>query len=395
MNEMHDPQPGGAPAATAPAAATAAATTGADLSQRLCDATVGALELFAVHLGVRLGLYDALDRHGPLTAPQLAERAGIAPRYAREWLEQQAVAGYLAVAAPAAGPVGPSDPEPVDIGPEARRFALPAAHRGALVDPIDGDHLAPFAAMVVGVAQVLDEVVDAYRTGGGVPYAHYGEHFRRGQGGINRPAFTTDLVKSWLPAVPDVADRLARGGRVADLGTGCGWSAIAVQAAWPLARVTGVDTDAASIAEARVNAGRAGVDVRFAQPHDVGTGGADLSGLGPLDVVLVLEALHDMSDPVGVLSAARAALAPGGVVVVADEAVAEAFMAPGDDVERMMYGWSVSHCLPASMAEAGSAALGTALRPVTVATLAAGAGFASCDVVDVDAGFFRIYRLAA
>ena len=102
-----------------------------------------------------------------------------------------------------------------------------------------------------------------------------------------------------------------------------------------------------------------------------------------------------MSDPVGVLSAVRAALAPGGIVVVADEAVAEQFTAPGDDLERMMYGWSVSHCLPASMAEAPSAALGTALRPATVARLATEAGFGSCDVVDVDAGFFRIYRLAA
>jgi hypothetical protein len=95
-----------------------------------------------------------------------------------------------------------------------------------------------------------------------------------------------------------------------------------------------------------------------------------------------------------VLGAVRGALAPGGVVVVADEAVAEQFTAPGDELERMMYGWSVTHCLPASRAEQPSAALGTALRPGAVAELAAEAGFGSCSVVDVDAGFFRIYRLA-
>jgi 2-polyprenyl-3-methyl-5-hydroxy-6-metoxy-1,4-benzoquinol methylase len=358
-----------------------------DITERLADATTGALELFAVHIGTQLGLYEALDRHGPLTAGELAERAGIHPRYALEWLEQQAVAGFLAVAEPT-GPASPAAP----TGAEDRRFVLPEAHRGALVDPIDGDHLAPFAPMIVGTAGVLDEVIDAYRTGGGVPYAHYGPHFRHGQGGINRPAFTSDLVKSWLPAVAGVADTLAAGGRVADIGTGLGWSAIAVKSAWPAAEVIGVDTDPASIRDARENARQAGVTVRFAEPREVG---ADLSGLAPLDVVLVLEALHDMSDPAGVLAAARKALAPGGIAVVADEAVAEHFTAPGDDLERMMYGWSVSHCLPASMVEAGSAALGTALRPGTVAELAAGAGFASCDVVDVDAGFFRIYRLAA
>jgi 2-polyprenyl-3-methyl-5-hydroxy-6-metoxy-1,4-benzoquinol methylase len=359
-----------------------------DITQRLSDATIGALELFAVHIGSRLGLYEALDRHGPLRPGELAERAGIHPRYAREWLEQQAVAGFLTVAEPA----GPSGAAGTEAAADDRRFALPEAHRGALVDPIDGDHLAPFAPMVVGVAGVLDEVVDAYRTGDGVPYAHYGTLFRHGQGGINRPAFTTDLVKSWLPAVAGVADVLAGGGRLADVGCGHGWSTIAVKSAWPSAEVIGVDSDPASVADAREHARRAGVTVRFAEPAEVG---GDLAGLAPLDVVLVLEALHDMSDPVGVLDAARRALAPGGVVVVADEAVAERFSAPGDDLERMMYGWSVSHCLPASMVESPSAALGTALRPGTVAELARQAGFASCEVVDVDAGFFRIYRLAA
>ena len=351
-----------------------------DLTQRLCDATTGALELFAVHLGRRLGLYDALARLGPQTPAELAGAARIDERYAREWLEQQAVAGVLAVVA---------DPGPAD----ERRFSLPDEHRGALVDPVDGDHVAPFADMVVGVAGALGDVADAYRTGAGVPYGRYGTDFRHGQGAINRPAFGADLVKSWLPAVAGVGDRLAAGGRVADVGTGHGWAAIAVKSAWPAAEVVALDVDAPSVAEARRHAERAGVDVRFAVPER--TTGDALAALAPLDVVLVLEALHDMADPVDVLAGARAALAPAGVVVVADEAVAETFTAPGDDVERMMYGWSVTHCLPVARSESPSAALGTALRPDVVADLAAQAGLARCEVVDVDAGFFRIYRLAA
>lgn len=351
--------------------------TTVDLTQRLSDATVSALELFAVHLGTKLGLYEALDRHGPMTPPELGERAGIHERYAQEWLEQQAVAGFLVV-------------DRDDDDARRRRFALPAEHRGALVDPVDGDHLAPFAPMVVGIAGVLDEVVEAYRTGGGVPYAHYGEHFRHGQGAVNRPAFSSDLVKAWLPALPGLTERLELGGRVVDVGTGLGWSAIAVKSAWPAAEVIGIDTDEGSILDARRNAEHAGVEVHFALADPSGN---DLAASGPADLVLILEALHDMSRPVEVLRAGRQALAPGGVLVVADEAVADRFTAPGDEVERFMYGWSVSHCLPASMAEQPSAALGTALRAPTVAELAAAAGFATCDVVDVDAGFFRIYSL--
>ena len=348
-----------------------------DLTQRLCDATTATLDLFAVYIGNELGLYDVLDRHGELDAGELARRASIAPRYATEWLEQQAVAGFLTVTG---GDTA-----------ETRTYALPAEHRAALTDPVDGDHVVPFAAMVVGIAGAIDEVVAAYRTGAGVPYARYGSSFRHGQGGINRPAFTTDLVKAWLPAVAGVTDRLAGGGRLLDIGTGHGWSTIAVKAAWPAADVIGLDTDPPSIADARANAADAGVGARF---EVVSEDGADLGAHGPADVVLVLEALHDMARPTEVLAAIREALAPGGIVVIADEAVGESFAAPGDDLERMMYGWSVSHCLPVAMVDQPSEAIGTVIRPATVARLAADAGFSACEVVDVDGGFFRIYRLS-
>ena len=92
-------------------------------------------------------------------------------------------------------------------------------------------------------------------------------------------------------------------------------------------------------------------------------------------------------------AAIRDALAPGGSVLVADERVGDAFRAPGDEVERMMYGWSVTHCLPTQLAEQPSAALGTVMRADTVRELAAQAGFARVEVLPVDNDFFRLYRL--
>jgi hypothetical protein len=59
----------------------------------------------------------------------------------------------------------------------------------------------------------------------------------------------------------------------------------------------------------------------------------------------------------------------------------------------MMFGWSVTHCLPTQLVEQPSAALGTALRADTVRGLAAQAGFGSVDVLAVDNDFFRLYRL--
>jgi 2-polyprenyl-3-methyl-5-hydroxy-6-metoxy-1,4-benzoquinol methylase len=342
---------------------------------RVLESAIGALELFGIYLGDRLGLYDALRDGAPVTPGELAARAGIAPRYAREWLEQQAVAGVLAVAEPSADA-------------EARRYQLPAAHAGVLLDPEDGAHLAPLARMVAGIGRALEEVVAAYRSGGGVTYARYGADFRHGQGGINRPAFTTSLVDTWLPALGDVTARLAAGGRIADLGCGQGWSAIAVSRRFPAAEVWGVDTDPASIEDARAEAARFGAKVRF-ECVDA----AALASHGPFDAVLLLEVVHDLVRPVEVLAAARRALAEGGSVLVADEKVAPAFTAPGDELERMMYGWSIVHCLPTQMAEQPSAALGTVLREDTLRSLAADAGFGAVRALDVDGGFFRIYEL--
>ena len=81
-------------------------------------------------------------------------------------------------------------------------------------------------------------------------------------------------------------------------------------------------------------------------------------------------------------------------MLVADERVADSFTAPGDQVERMMYGWSVVHCLPVSLAEQPSAALGTVLRAGHGASGSRDeAGFATVEVLPVENDFFRFYRL--
>ena len=59
-----------------------------------------------------------------------------------------------------------------------------------------------------------------------------------------------------------------------------------------------------------------------------------------------------------------------------------------------MYGWSIVHCLPVAMSESPSAAIGTVIRSDTVRELARTAGFARVEVLPIDAGFFRIYRLS-
>jgi len=197
-------------------------------------------------------------------------------------------------------------------------------------------------------------------------------------------------VDRWIPATVDIHTRLMSSPlRVADVGCGGGWSTIAMARAFPQADVIGFDADEASIADARANAVAQQVAVRFEARDAVA-----IADHGPFDLIVVLEALHDMARPVDVLRALRQTLAPEGCLLVADEKVADTFHAPGDDIERLMYGWSIVHCLPVSLAESPSAAIGTVLRAEVMTELAGAAGFARVDVLPVNAGFFRIYRLS-
>jgi hypothetical protein len=100
-----------------------------------------------------------------------------------------------------------------------------------------------------------------------------------------------------------------------------------------------------------------------------------------------------MSHPVEALAATRGLLAPGGTLLIADEKVAESFTAPGDEVERIMYGYSVLFCLPNSLAEPDSIGTGTVLRPARMRELAARAGFSSVTILPVEHDTFRFYRL--
>lgn len=345
-------------------------TTTTPLDERLVEASIGALEILSIHLGRTLGLYGALRT--PSTVGELAVEAAIDERYAREWLEQQTIAGFV-------------DVDEVAAPWDGRRYVLNATQMAAFLTPDDPSHVSPLADMVVGAAEVIRKVAAAYRTGGGVPYADYGPVFRAGQAGINRPAFTHDLVDSWVEAAGDVVVRLESGGRIADLGCGEGWSTLALARRFPNAEVVGIDSDPSSIEAARRHAADAPFDVAFELADAAGGLG------GEFDLVLILEALHDMAAPVEALAAARRSLTEGGTLLLADENVAADFGAIGDQLERMMYGWSVVHCLPASMAEEGSSAIGTVLRPGHVSELALEAGFTSVEQSDVDAGFFRLY----
>jgi SAM-dependent methyltransferase len=347
---------------------------------RLMAAALGTVDLLVIALGERLGYYQLLAEREPLTPPGLAAVSGTAPRYAREWLEQQAVTGLIEVLDPAEEP-------------DARRYRLRPGVAAVLADPDQLTYLAPLARQLAAAARQLPALAQAYRNGEGVPWAAYGTDMRESQADMNRPGYLRLLTGDWLAALPAVQRRLraAPPARVADIGCGAGWSCIGLAQGYPLIRVDGYDLDPASVELARRNVAAAGLAdrVRIYQA-DITITSADR---GPYDLVTAFECLHDLPRPVPALAAMRRLAGPAGTVLVADMKAAPRFTAPGDDVERLLYGFSLLICLPDSMSTPGSTATGTVLRPGTLRDYAIRAGYTRIDTLPVEHDLWRFYHL--
>ena len=340
--------------------------------RRMTDSTSGAFDVATAYLGLRLGLYRALAERGPATAAELAARTGTNERLVREWLEQQAATEIL---------------EATREG-EAWRFALPADHATVLLDPDALDGIGGTILNQAADLALLPRLVETFRTGDGIPFAEYDQDMIEGQAASTLPVYKAELAM-WFAAIPDIAARLADTGRILDIGCGMGWSCVTMARIFPNARVDGVDLDRASIAAARRNAEREGVAGRVTfEVRDAST----LVGAG-YDVATMFEMLHDLARPVEALRAAREALGPGGAVLVADEITSDEFTGAADEADRRHYGWSVLHCLPASMTEPDSATTGTVIRPSTVRAYAERAGFSSVEILPVESVAFRLYLL--
>lgn len=351
-----------------------------DFADRLVAATLGAQEVQAVYLGHQLGYYAALAGGERLTSAELATRTSTSERYTREWLEHQAVASYLDVDDPSAPAT-------------ERRYHLPPARAEVLTDELSPMYAAPLAHITATLGRSVDALVEAYRTGGGVPWHAHGDGGRLAQAAANRPLFLGELGRELLPAISTVHAALSAGARVADIGCGAGWSSIGIALAYPHVTVDGYDLDEPSVELARRHAAEAGVAdrVRFHAADVADVAGGDRAGT--YGAVVAFECVHDMSDPVAVLAAGRRLAAPGAPVVVMDENVGETFSPDAGPIEQLMYGYSITCCLPDGMSRQPSAATGTVMRPATLDAYARRAGFAGAERLAVGNDFFRFYLL--
>ena len=244
-------------------------TTEEALTARLLQSTMQALELYGIYLGKELGLYTALKSGGKLTPPELAQAAGIAPRYAREWLEQQAVAGLLHVDASPHLPMRGGTGSRQNTKTFWRRRTIPRTSPRSLrwwqvsVAPSSGSSRLPHGGRC-GISALWCRL-------------------SQGPGRDQPPGVPHRSRRALDSRAPDIhAALMSSRMRVADVGCGAGWSTIALAGAFPKAEVVGFDADEASVRDARENAAAHGVAraLRDSRRRVAGEGRPVRSGTG-------------------------------------------------------------------------------------------------------------------
>ncbi len=306
-----------------------------------------------VSLGHRLGLYKAMAGAGPLSAQEVAQRAGCAERYVREWLNSQAAGGYVRYHA------------------ASETYELSAEQAVVLADE-DSPLFLP-SAWNVPASMWFDEekVARAFRTGEGIPWGDHHERLACGVAAFYRNCYRVALVQDWLPALSGVIEKLTRGARVADIGCGHGHSTLLMAAAFPNSRFWGFDSHEASIAAAREHArrssGSASVTFEVASERSYPS--------HRFDLICFFDCLHDMGDPVAAAQHAAETLAEDGTVMLVEPFANDRVETNLNPVGRLYYAASTAICCAHSLSEEGKLALGAQAGEARLRAVFEKAGF--------------------
>ncbi|WP_318197225.1 class I SAM-dependent methyltransferase [Streptomyces sp. MCL20-2] len=335
--------------------------------QVLNDSCLG----YLCSLGHRTRLFDVMAQLPPSTSEEIAGAAGLHERYVREWLGGVTVGGIV-VYDPADG-----------------TYRLPPEHAASLCRDAGPDNLASFLQDLALIGLVEDEVVAAFRDGGGVPYSSYPK-FQELQAEETARVYDAALVDAIIPLVPGLPARLDSGAGldVLDIGTGQGHAVNLLARAFPASRFTGVDMSEGGIAAAREEAGRLGLRNAHFELADAA------AVTGPYDLITAFDVIHDLARPAEALAAVAGALRDDGVFLMGDIAASSRLEENLDlPLGPTLYTFSVFYCMTVSLGE-GGAGLGTVWGRQTALRMLAEAGFGEVEMREVEGDVLNVYYVA-
>jgi 2-polyprenyl-3-methyl-5-hydroxy-6-metoxy-1,4-benzoquinol methylase len=316
----------------------------------------GALAMMC-SIGHRTGLFDALAPRGAVTSDELADATGLNERYVREWLSAMASGGI------------------VEYHAATGTFELPEEHR-ALVTRSGGPlNVANAMQHIALLGQVEDDVIEAFRTGAGVPYSRYpGFHSLMAEESAAR--FDAGLLDETIPNIPGAVEALTAGARLADVGCGRGHAIRLMAAAFPDSSFVGFDFSDDALTAARAAAAQAGLSNIEFIALDV----AELNRAEEFDLVTTFDAIHDQAKPAQVLANIERSLRPGGRYLCVEPKASSSL---ADNMHEPMapfqYTVSTMHCMSVSIAGGGEG-LGTAWGTERTIEFLETAGFVDIEV---------------
>jgi len=306
-----------------------------------------------VSLGSKLGLYKAMAGAGPVSASELAARAGCAERYVREWLNAQVAGGY------------------VDYHAVSDTYELSPEQAMVLADEDSPVYMPTAWQIPASMWFDEDKALEAFRTGRGVAWGDHDGRLHDGIASFYRNAYRGTLVSQWLPALDGVVEQLEAGIAVADVGCGYGHSTIQMAEAFPKSRFHGFDVHSASIDEARRDAADAGVASRVT--FDVARA-TDYPG-EKYGLICFFDSLHDMGDPVAAARHAAEVLALDGTVMLVEPFANDRVEGNLSPVARLYYAASTTICCAHAISEGGKLVLGAQAGEARLAEVFRKAGF--------------------
>jgi 2-polyprenyl-3-methyl-5-hydroxy-6-metoxy-1,4-benzoquinol methylase len=343
---------------------------GAFTGRVLADTAAAATVVIAA-LGDRLGLFKSLANDGPATSAGLAARTGLDERHVREWLNGMFAADYLT------------------FNPAGSTYAIPAAHVPTLAAEPGPTFCGGVHQELLGAIQRYDDVLDAFRSGGGVHHRHLHPDVGLGTARFTAAWHEYLLVPEWLPLVPEVRALLERGADVADVGCGAGLACISLARAFPASRFVGYDVSVEAVEAARLNAKAAGVaDAASFEVLDASQGLPQM-----FDVITTFDVVHDAVAPRALLRAIRDSLREHGRYLCLDINCSDKTTDNVGPIASLLYGFSLLYCMTTSLAEGGEG-LGTLGLPESVLrSLASEAGFSSVRRIEMDNPFNSLYEV--
>lgn len=341
-----------------------------EFMDRFVGMAAGAATLFTLAIADRTGLLQVLAESDPVTIEAAADSAGLDRRYVEEIFHQLTTAEIL------------------EHDPGAKTFRLPPERGSVLADDASPYAMAGWLDMLPTAGQFIDDVVEAVRTGGGVPASRFGDRMVHAVARANGPSTRILLTRRWLPAMPDVVARLEAGGRVADVGCGTGTAVLTMAAAYPRSQFVGYDVDPRAIAIAASAAEAAGLPNAEFEAR----GAEEIPVAPPFDLITTFDVVHDLADPEGAVARFREALAEDGTFLMMEPAAAPALE---DNIEprvALLYGVSLLYCMTQSLA-AGGAGLGTVWGPEGAEALCRRVGFRRFRRLPIENPFSAFYEV--